>query len=131
MYINQHQLQEAFVNHLVQICKCPEHYARTISEAFPNTFACPFLEEDWIGDCKIGSDDYVRYSAYTTLERIGFPGVPNFFFYIYYKKADVTDRTVGAYAAADKLYQCTELDKEDFPQLKYEKKKKLILHNFK
>ena len=131
MYLNKDELKEQFVNHLVQICRCSTTQAETIADAALGSTCCCWTNEDYVGNIDIGGELYSQNAVHTTLDRLGFPGVPNFFYYVYYKISDLSDRTIASYDAAAKLYQCSELDKEDFPQLRYEKKKKLILHNFK
>ena len=122
MYINQQQLRQAFVNHLVQYCDLTKDRAEKSTIDFPEAMLC-YLNDDYLDTCEINGEEYEKVAYWTDLGRIGEPSAPNFFFLAYYKKEDENHLSA--------LYQCTNLDKNDFAQYKYEKHKKAIAHFFK
>ena len=113
-YLDLDGIKAAFAGHLMEYrYYTPEEADLAVSD-FPDTYANPYLFEDFVGPCKIDGVTYEQYASYTMLWRIGMD-IPDFRFYTFYCMEDIKDHLVGEYRNAKKLYQTNELDISDFP----------------
>lgn len=115
-YLNIDEIKQAFAEHLIKYRGYTAEEADMAVYDFPNPYSNCYLDEDYIGLCEIDGVAYKQYASNTVLWRAGIHGVPNFFFYTYYREEDVKNRTVGEYMKARKLFQVDDLDPEDFPK---------------
>ena len=115
-YLNINEIKQAFAQHLMK------HRGYTAEEAdmavydFPDPYSNCYLDEKYIGSCEIDGVAYQQYASSTALWRVGIEGIPNFFFYSYYREEDIKDRKVLSYMNARKVFQVDDLDASDFPE---------------
>lgn len=109
--LNIEEIRKEFALHLTTFCGLSPARAEKGVADFPEEMLC-YLKDEYIEDCTINNTAYEKVAYWTDLDRIGIPQTPNFFFYAFYKKEDFNHE--------EALYQCEELNPEDFRQLEYE-----------